>query len=108
MKDLKKRYRKNPKDIEIITRLALSYRKSNYYDNANNLFLRCLKLDPSNFIAYYNLGEIYLGRGDLKRSKLCFKKTYEIDSEQLYFMFNHESMPVMTHSLISEMRLFQS
>jgi len=37
---------------------------------AEDYFLRSLQIDPRNAVAMYNLGEVYLKRGDLERARL--------------------------------------
>lgn len=81
LKWLIREYKKDKNNVEIILRLANTYRKLNDYDRAKKLYLKALKLDKTEPDIYFNLGEIYLCRDDLKRAKHCFKMVHKYDKK---------------------------
>ncbi len=61
--------------------------------SAEGYFQRSFQVDPSNPVAMYNLGEIYLKRGELERARFYSKRlmsTFEPTPETLWLAIRVE------------------
>ena len=76
-------------DYKTLFQEALICKQNNNPDEAEELYLKVLELEPDLTEAYYNLATIYYDRNDCQKAVDCYKKILEInpdDSEVKYFL----------------------
>ena len=76
-------------DYKTLFQKALICKQNNNPDEAEELYLKVLELEPDLTEAYYNLATIYYDRYDCQKAVDCYKKILEInpdDSEVKYFL----------------------
>jgi tetratricopeptide (TPR) repeat protein len=57
-----------------------TYHQGIYFQNDRVFFMQWIKTNPKKDIAHYNLGNIFLGEGDLERAKAHYTKSIEISN----------------------------
>ena len=67
-----------PQNIEFIRNLAKLASKSKQTDNAIDFYIKCLALDPKDYVGWNNLGLQYKRKHDLVMEKECYKKSLKI------------------------------
>lgn len=75
---------RDPKEILDLNRLndlAVEEINRENYQNAINIFLSIIKKHPRYFLAYYNLGNLYLALGELNEAFYYFSEAIKIDDQ---------------------------
>lgn len=68
--------------------LGLDYFSLKQYEKSIELFKECLKLDPSNSLAYNNMGTSYMFLRNYKEAEASFQKAIELDDSMQLFKNN--------------------
>ena len=67
--------------VDILVNLGLNYACIEKYNDAIDLYMEAIKVDPKYAFIWDNLGVAYEEIGDKKKAKKAFKKAYEFDPE---------------------------
>lgn len=84
MKKIPPMFLKNPqqiKDLNYLNDLAVQKIEEGNYQEAINLFLEIIKKYPSYFLAYYNLGNLYMSLEEFNQAIFYFERGISIDNE---------------------------
>lgn len=74
---------KNPQNIEAIYNLGvISYKQKNYKKAIQQLDI-CIKMDPSNALAYFMVGRTQLALGDKTKAKAAFNQAFIFDDKMV-------------------------
>jgi len=81
---LTEKYKDDDALIKFYFDMGLAYMYSKSFDNAEESFLKCIKLQPQNEKwliphAYFELGKVYVRKNNKKRSEEMFEKIYDYD-----------------------------
>ena len=71
-------------DYKTLFQEALICKQNNNPDEAEELYLKVLELEPDLTEAYYNLATIYYDRNDCQKAVDCYKKILEINPENFF------------------------
>lgn len=67
------------KELEIYLHLAISYNELGRYDKSIIYINKAIKEDPLNALLYFNKGQIYVYKNNIKKALYCFNKAIELD-----------------------------
>ena len=65
--------------VQITFDQAIKHHKENDLNEAKNLYLKVIEIDPNHEDAHNNLGIIFSNSGDLEKAKSCFEKVLTIN-----------------------------
>ena len=86
IKSIKFEHRPDDADSHYI--LGASYHEKELYKEAEDEYLQALRLDPQHYMAYCNLGSIFMKTGRCEQGIEYFKKALEIHPDDPLLLFN--------------------
>lgn len=101
--DLKRLLKRTNDKSDIYIRIGNIYRKMNYYDLAKKYYLKANKDNSKNPDLYFNLGEIYLSRNDMKRANYCFKQLKKLDKKYIKQVRKQNNLSKRTIELLDQL-----
>lgn len=72
--EYKKALEKEPKSMELLTRLGRVYRKSNKFPEAERTYIRALEIKPDDYYILNNLGSLYFSIDRLEDARDCWEQ----------------------------------
>ncbi|MCK5200617.1 MAG: tetratricopeptide repeat protein, partial [Spirochaetales bacterium] len=85
-------------NVEVLNNLGLSWKALGRVDDAEDIFIQAIKIDPVYYSAHYNLGLLYLEDEDYYNAEKSFNTVLNIDSEfqeawhNLAFVFSQKGL----------------
>jgi tetratricopeptide (TPR) repeat protein len=76
------------KEADEILQQGLEAQAAGHLDTAVDAYLRVIQLDPENKFAYYNLGVIEHGRGEVQAAESHYRTTLGLDPDFVPALFN--------------------
>jgi tetratricopeptide (TPR) repeat protein len=71
----------SPEDVEIYNRIGLTLRKQKKYEEALQCYNQILKIRPDHPGIYYNMGILFMARGDFNTAQKHFEKALSKDPQ---------------------------
>jgi hypothetical protein len=78
-----------PASYRIINNLGMAYDDAKNYDLATQMYVRSIKLDPKNPVAYHNLANTYKDSGRLDLARQNFETAINLDP---HFLFSYYAL----------------
>ncbi len=68
-----------PKHVDLLIKVGLSYRYLEKYDDAMDYYNRALEADPKNVVAWNNLGYVFQCKNDIKKAIEMYQQSLSLD-----------------------------
>ncbi len=98
---------KYPKTVAQCHARAVEFLKEGKFEEAEDLYIHLLKLDPSFIKAYNNLGIILRTKGDLEGAKKCYLKATELDPKYFQGYSNLGNVLKMEGKFVEAAKYYQ-
>jgi len=77
----------DPENTDVMFNLGAAYERGGFFDDAEKIFKKLIKLEPDNALALNYLGYMYADKGiKLKKARKMIKKALEIDPENSAYL----------------------
>jgi tetratricopeptide (TPR) repeat protein len=70
--------------VPIFNNYAVALRQADRLEDATEIYLRCLKIDPESDVLHFNVGVLYAKSGKLAEAKEALENALKLDPENQY------------------------
>ena len=67
--------------IPVFNNYAVALRKANRYDEAAEIYLKCIKIDPNSDALHFNIAVMYMKTGNLEEAKKAVDKSLKLNPD---------------------------